>query len=257
MGAEFNTTRAGIHADGILKDERIYCAFDTEKILNRPITIAINEKSGTAGIAHWINSYFALTGDRRVDKRHPGVAKIYKWVKEQYAQGRTTDISSEELERKARKYLPELFVSDFDLIKQRAYDMAASLIEKVVEHPDIRSMDPEKQERLLEQVEQENPFIQFLYVVNLEGKKITRNITRPEDRAKYETIGSDEDFSDREWFIEPLKTGKVHITDFYTSRITGALCITVSAPVRNEEEQIVGVLGMDLRFEELVKAEGE
>ena len=257
VGAEFNTTRAGIHADGILKDERIYCAFDTEKILNRPITIAINEKSGTAGIAHWINSYFALTGDRRVDKRHPGVAKIYKWVKEQYAQGRTTDISSEELERKARKYLPELFVSDFDLIKQRAYDMAASLIEKVVEHPDIRSMDPEKQERLLEQVEQENPFIQFLYVVNLEGKKITRNITRPEDRAKYETIGSDEDFSDREWFIEPLKTGKVHITDFYTSRITGALCITVSAPVRNEEEQIVGVLGMDLRFEELVKAEGE
>ena len=257
VGAEFNTTRAGIHADGILKDERIYCAFDTEKILNRPITIAINEKSGTAGIAHWINSYFALTGDRRVDKRHPGVAKIYKWVKEQYAQGRTTDISSEELERKARKYLPELFVSDFDLIKQRAYDMAASLIEKVVEHPDIRSMDPEKQERLLEQVEQENPFIQFLYVVNLEGKKITRNITRPEDRAKYETIGSDEDFSDREWFIEPLKTGKVHVTDFYTSRITGALCITVSAPVRNEEEQIVGVLGMDLRFEELVKAEGE
>ncbi len=257
VGAEFNTTRAGIHADGILKDERIYCAFDTEKILNRPITIAINEKSGTAGIAHWINSYFALTGDRRVDKRHPGVAKIYKWVKEQYAQGRTTDISSEELERKARKYLPELFVSDFDLIKQRAYDMAASLIEKVVEHPDIRSMDPEKQERLLEQVEQENPFIQFLYVVNLEGKKITRNITRPEDRAKYETIGSDEDFSDREWFIEPLKTGKVHVTDFYTSRITGALCITVSAPVRNEEEEIVGVLGMDLRFEELVKAEGE
>ncbi|RLA87109.1 MAG: histone-lysine N-methyltransferase [Deltaproteobacteria bacterium] len=257
VGAEFNTTRAGIHADGILKDERIYCAFDTEKILNRPITIAINEKSGTAGIAHWINSYFALTGDRRVDKRHPGVAKIYKWVKEQYAQGRTTDISSEELERKARKYLPELFVSDFDLIKQRAYDMAASLIEKVVEHPDIRSMDPEKQERLLEQVEQEDPFIQFLYVVNLEGKKITRNITRPEDRAKYETIGSDEDFSDREWFIEPLKTGKVHVTDFYTSRITGALCITVSAPVRNEEEEIVGVLGMDLRFEELVKAEGE
>ncbi|RLG91326.1 histone-lysine N-methyltransferase [Candidatus Bathyarchaeota archaeon] len=257
VGAEFNTTRAGIHADGILKDERIYCAFDTEKILNRPITVTINEKSGTAGIAHWINSYFALTGERRVDKRHPGVAKIYKWVKEQYAQGRTTDISSEELERKARKYLPELFVSDFDLIKQRAYDMAASLIEKVVEHPDIRSMDPKRQERLLEQVEQENPFIQFLYVVNLEGKKITKNITRPEDRAKYETIGSDEDFSDREWFIEPLKTGKVHITDFYTSRITGALCITVSAPVRNEEEQIVGVLGMDLRFEELVKAEEE
>lgn len=192
-----------------------------------------------------------------MDKRHPGVVKIYKWVKEQYAQGRNTDISSEELERKARKYLPELFISDFDLIKQRAYDMAAQLIEEVVERPEIRSMDPKQQEPFLEKVEEENPFIQFLYVVNLEGRKITRNITRPEDRAKYEAIGMDEDFSDREWFIRPLKSGKVHVTDFYTSRITGALCITVSAPIRNEEEEIVGVLGMDLRFEELVKAEGE
>jgi len=257
VGSEFNLTRAGIHIDGILKSEEVYNIFNTEKILRRPLTVAVNEKSGTAGIAHWINSYFSLPPEKRVDKRHPGVVKIYKWVKEQYAQGRNTDISSEELERKARKYLPELFISDFDLIKQRAYDMAAQLIEEVVERPEIRSMDPKQQEPLLEKVEEENPFIQFLYVVNLEGRKITRNITRPEDRAKYEAIGMDEDFSDREWFIEPLKSGKVHVTDFYTSRITGALCITVSAPIRNEEEEIVGVLGMDLRFEELVKAEGE
>jgi len=257
VGSEFNLTRAGIHIDGILKSEEVYNIFNTEKILRRPLTVAVNEKSGTAGIAHWINSYFSLPPEKRVDKRHPGVVKIYKWVKEQYAQGRNTDISSEELERKARKYLPELFISDFDLIKQRAYDMAAQLIEEVVERPEIRSMDPKQQEPLLEKVEEENPFIQFLYVVNLEGRKITRNITRPEDRAKYEAIGMDEDFSDRQWFIEPLKSGKVHVTDFYTSRITGALCITVSAPIRNEEEEIVGVLGMDLRFEELVKAEGE
>lgn len=257
VGSEFNLTRAGIHIDGILKNEEVYNIFNTEKILRRPLTVAVNEKSGTSGIAHWINSYFSLPPEKRVDKRHPGVVKIYKWVKEQYAKGRNTDISSEELERKARKYLPELFISDFDLIKQRAYEMAAQLIEEVVERPEIRSMDPKQQEPLLERVEQENPFIQFLYVVDLKGRKITRNITRPEDRAKYEAIGMEEDFSDREWFIEPLKSGKVHVTDFYTSRITGALCITVSAPIRNEEEEIVGVLGMDLRFEELVKAEGE
>lgn len=255
VGAEFNTTRAGIHADGILKNEEIYTIFNTTKILNRPPTVAINDKSGTAGVAQWINSYFALTGDERVDKRHPGVAKIYKWIKEEYAQGRITDISSEEMEKKARKYLPELFVSDFDLIKQRAYDMAAHLIEQVVDDPAIRSMDPARQEALLERVERENPFIQFLYVTDDKGKKITRNITRPEDRAKYERIGADVDYSDREWFIEPIKNGKVHVTDFYTSMFTGALCITVSAPIRNKDEEIVGVLGMDLRFEDLVKAE--
>ena len=164
-------------------------------------------------------------------------------------------MSSEEMEKKARKYLPELFVSDFDLIKQRAYDLAAQLIQGVVDDQVIRSMDPTRQETLLENVEKENPFVQFLYVTDLEGRKITRNITRPEDRAKYEHIGVDVDYSNREWFIEPLKTGMIHVTDFYTSVITGALCITVSAPIRNEDEEIVGILGMDLRFEELVKAE--
>ena len=255
VGAEFNTTRAGIHADGILKNEEIYNIFNTGKILNRPLTVAINDKSGTAGIAQWINSYFALTDDERLDKRHPGVAKLNKWVKDEYGQGRITDISSEEMVKRSRKYLPELFISDFDLIKQRAYEMAAHLIEEVVDAPDIRPMDPARQEGVLEKIEQQNPFIQFLYVTDDKGRKITRNITRPEDRAKYEQIGSEMDYSNREWFIEPFRTGKVHVTNFYTSMFTGALCITVSAPIRNKDEEIVGILGMDLKFEELIKAE--
>jgi citrate (Re)-synthase len=45
------------------------------------------------------------------------------------------------------------------------------------------------------------------------------------------------------------------VTDFYTSRYTGALCITVSAPITNEYEEIVGILGIDIRFEDLAKME--
>lgn len=33
VGRNFNSTRAGIHADGLLKDEEIYNIFNTEKIL--------------------------------------------------------------------------------------------------------------------------------------------------------------------------------------------------------------------------------
>jgi isopropylmalate/homocitrate/citramalate synthase len=35
-GRAFNATRAGIHADGLLKDEEIYNIFDTAKILGKP-----------------------------------------------------------------------------------------------------------------------------------------------------------------------------------------------------------------------------
>ena len=51
-------TRAGIHADGLLKNEEIYNIFDTGKFLNRPPLVAVSNTSGLAGIALWINTYY-------------------------------------------------------------------------------------------------------------------------------------------------------------------------------------------------------
>jgi hypothetical protein len=241
----------------MLKDEEVYAAFDTKRILGRPITVNVTDKSGLAGIAHWINSHFALTGKDRVEKNHPAVAKINKWIMKQYEEGRVTCISDEEMEHLVRKYMPELFVSEFELLKRRAYEMAAHLVRKYIEDPDIRSMVPERQEAVLQKVVEDHPYIQFAYVVNKEGIKITRNITQDVDRAKYSKIGLHEDFSDRDWFINPLKTGDVSVTGLYSSRITGALCITVSGPIRDEVGDIKGVLGLDIKFEDLTKAEEE
>ncbi len=99
VGENFNMTRAGIHADGMLKDEEIYNIFDTGAILNRPAGVTVSSTSGLAGIAYWINSHYRLTGDEMVSKRDPLVAKIKAWVDEQYAEGRQTVISTAELER--------------------------------------------------------------------------------------------------------------------------------------------------------------
>lgn len=256
IGADFNATSAGIHIDGIAKNEEIYIPFDTKRILNRPIAINITDKSGLAGIAHWVNSHFALTGNERVEKTHPGIAKINKWILKQYDEGRVTSISDEEMEHLVRRYMPEIFVSEFELLKKRAYDMAAHLIEQYIEDTKIKSMSPELQEEALKDIVEEYPFIQFAYVVNSEGIKITKNITQVVDRAKYYKIGLHDDFSDREWFINPMKTGKISVTNLYSSRITGALCVTVSGPIRDEYGDIVGVLGLDIKFEDLTKAEG-
>ncbi|MDI6789635.1 MAG: cache domain-containing protein [Thermodesulfobacteriota bacterium] len=255
IGSDFNATRAGVHADGLIKNEEIYNIFNTQKILSRPISIIIGDKSGVAGIAHWINNRLGLAGESQVDKRHPGIAHIYKWVMEQYEAGRVTAISNEEMEMQARKHLPELFISEFDKLKKKAHDLAAHLIEEIVEREEIKTMKAKSQEPVLQKFLDANPFIQFIYVTNTEGRKITKNITHVKDRARYETFKLDRDFSDRPWFINPLKDGKVHVTDFYTSKITGALCITVSAPIRNDKEEIVGILGADIRFEDLAKME--
>ncbi len=98
VGEAFNETSAGIHADGILKDEEIYNIFDTEKILNKPVTVKIGLHSGLAGIAAWINKYFKLEGERRLSKNDPRVLKIKEYIDQEYAKGRVASFSDEELE---------------------------------------------------------------------------------------------------------------------------------------------------------------
>ena len=255
VGSEFNSTSAGIHADGMMKNEEIYNIFDTTKVLKRPMGVIITDKSGIAGIAHWVNSHLHLDADKKIDKRHPGLAKMNKWVMEQYEQGRTTSISHDELLDRAKKYLPEYFMSDLDRLKKKASEVARHIVEEFVERPEVRTMDPAKLEPVMEKLQREDPYIQFAYVVNRDGKKITKNITDIQDKAKYEHSGLGDNFSDRPWFINPMKDGKSFVSDFYTSKITGALCITVSAPISNDENEIIGVFGVDIRFEDLVRAE--
>ena len=257
VGENFNATSAGIHADGLLKNEEIYNIFDTGKILGRPVAVIISDKSGTAGIAHWINAHRELDGEQRIDKRHPGVVRIYKQVMKEYEQGRVTSMSNEEMHILARKHLPELFISEFDKLKLKAHELAFHLVEDLIDRKEIQSMDPELAKPVFIQILDDNPFIQFLYVVNADGRKITQNFTHLEDRAKYANYQLDSDFSARPWFIEPIKDGEIHVSEFYTSRITDALCITVSGPIRNDEDEIVGILGIDLRFEDLAKMEQE
>ena len=98
VGRNFNMTRAGIHADGLLKDQEIYNIFDTEKILGRPAVVSVDSHSGLAGIAFWINGYFHLNGDERVDKHAPLVSKIKEAVDAEYAGGRTTAMGDDELD---------------------------------------------------------------------------------------------------------------------------------------------------------------
>ena len=97
VGRDFNITRAGIHADGVAKDEEIYNIFNTEKLLNRPCSVEVNKNSGLAGIAYWLNQHLKLDGDKKISKNSPEAAVLKEWVDKQYDTGRVSYISEEEL----------------------------------------------------------------------------------------------------------------------------------------------------------------
>lgn len=98
VGEDFNVTRAGVHADGMLKNEEIYNIFNTEKLLNRSPKVVISNTSGVSGIAHWLNAHYQLPSGKPFDKQHPLAVKLKSWVDDQYANGRVTTITDGELE---------------------------------------------------------------------------------------------------------------------------------------------------------------
>ena len=93
VGRDFNVTRAGIHADGLLKNEEIYNCFDTKKLLNRSVSVAITDKSGAAGIKHWIESRYEI----EIPKHNPHITKIKDRIDAEYSANRVSAISDEEM----------------------------------------------------------------------------------------------------------------------------------------------------------------
>lgn len=93
VGKDFNVTRAGIHADGLLKNEEIYNCFDTEKLLNRPVGVAITDKTGAAGIKHYIEERY----DIEIAKHNPRVMAIKDKIDAEYTADRVSAISDEEM----------------------------------------------------------------------------------------------------------------------------------------------------------------
>jgi isopropylmalate/homocitrate/citramalate synthase len=113
LGDDITKTRAGVHADGVLKNERVYSAFDPQKLLNRPFEVAVTDKSGLAGIACWVQLYFRRYYIQSViDKAHPGIKMMHQWITKQYESGRTTAISDREMIELGIQYLPDYFSSN-------------------------------------------------------------------------------------------------------------------------------------------------
>ncbi len=93
VGKDFNVTRAGIHADGLLKNEEIYNCFDTNKLLNRPIGVAMTDKTGAAGIKHYIEKIYQID----IAKHDPRVIMIKEKIDAEYEADRIAAISDDEM----------------------------------------------------------------------------------------------------------------------------------------------------------------
>ena len=251
-GKDFNATSAGIHVDGLAKNEEIYNIFDTTKILNRSVPIIINDKAGRAGVAYWINQQFNLPPERQVSKKHPAVGQIHTRIMAAYEEGRNTSFSNKEIKNLVRRFMPELFDSEFDQMKRIAGELASNLVERLAR--DCQSTaDSEALTAQLQHFVRDYSFIQYAYVTDVKGHSTAIAISDPGDQKGYKAFPIGFDYSTREWFLQPMRTGKLHITNVHQSQVTGQLIITVSTVITDANDEIIGVLGADIQLEEIIR----
>lgn len=252
-GKDFNATSAGIHVDGLAKNEEIYNIFDTQAILGRSVPIIITDKSGRAGIAYWLNQKLALSGEKAVGKAHPAVGMIYSRIVDAYEKGRTTSFSNKEMMALAKRYLPEHFPSEFERVRSIANRLAITLITRLVDTMEVRGQGNELYP-CLEKFLREFPFVQFINLTDTKGTLLASAVVDTQYQPKYnEGLPLGIDLSGREWFTMPMNTGTLHVTDIYQSLFTRKLVVSVSAPLIDQEDNITGVIGVDIQLEELLR----
>ena len=252
VGKDFNATSAGIHVDGLAKNEEIYNIFDTTRILGRAVPIIITDKSGRAGVAYWINQNLGLEGEKSVCKTNPAVGVIYNRILAAYEKGRNTSFSNKEMMALVKRYMPALCPSELARIRAIAKKLSIQVITRLVHTMEVSGQGNELYP-CLEKFLHEFSFVQYINLTDTKGKLLASAVLDPQCRTQYaERLPLGTDMSSRTWFTEPMKTGTLHVTDIYQSAFTGKLIVSVSAPLIDQDDNITGIIGVDIQFEELL-----
>lgn len=70
------------------------------------------ELATEAELAAWLNRELGLPAERAVDPHHPGVARLWGWLRHRIACQPNRKTKDEELLRRARRYLPRAFAAN-------------------------------------------------------------------------------------------------------------------------------------------------
>jgi hypothetical protein len=97
-------------------------------------------------------------------------------------------------------------------------------------------------------------FVQYINLTDIQGRLLASAMLDPRHQAQYaERLPLGTDMSSRKWFTEPMKTGTLHVTDIYQSLFTSKLVVSVSAPLIDQNDNITGIIGVDIQLEELLR----
>lgn len=118
------------------------------------------------------------------------------------------------------------------------------MLEVVAQSSTLQSMDPARQQVVLQQMVAQYPDLQLAVVADRAGQQTARWDGQPADAAIQ--------YNDRQYFRELLRTGQTPAAEVLRSRSTQKLGIVMASPIKNERQEVIGALIISLELEKLV-----
>jgi hypothetical protein len=103
-------------------------------------------------------------------------------------------------------------------------------------------------ESLLQELLQECPYLELVYVVDLSGSMVSFVVNREMvgDRELPGTVAVGDSYADRPWFRAVAQDHRSAVTPIYDSLMTGERCFTIAVEVNRQDGRTMGVLGVDV-----------
>lgn len=106
---------------------------------------------------------------------------------------------------------------------------------------------PQKRQEAIKSFVQQHPLVELAYVTNPEGVQNTPNAVGSRVRVVYGGDGFGVDRSGRNWFAKVTRADKPFQTQPYVSVATLRRCVTLAAPVKDDNGELLAVVAVDIR----------
>lgn len=133
------------------------------------------------------------------------------------------------------------------------HEYGKEIVERAASSTELKSMHRSSIENYLRDLIHQYDIFELLYVTDDSGIQITDNIGRGNFKAKYGSTGYGENWSNRIWFNKVKDTLSTYISDIYISIATNSYCFTISAPIFDDRNNLIGVLGADVDLRKIIK----
>jgi methyl-accepting chemotaxis protein len=105
-------------------------------------------------------------------------------------------------------------------------------------------------EGVLDDLLEECPYVEIVYLVDLAGSMISFVVNRElvGDREHPGSAAVGQNYSDRPWFQAVARDCRSVVTPIYESLLTGDQCFTIAVAVTSADGEMVGTLGVDVNL---------